>query len=378
MTTHEPAGRRSALIFLGFTILVVLAMAAFVGVRMATEDQLERRAAPTTPVTVAAATRMEFARVIEAVGTARANESVALTAKVTDTVSDLAFESGDAVKAGDVVASLTDAQESAELEEALSSVRQARLDFDRARDLLARGAGAQARLDTARAALEQAEARVTAVKARLQDRLIVAPFDGVLGLRLLSRGALVQPGEVVATLDDITTIKLDFSVPEVFLGAIAQGQTIEARTPAFPGEAFPGEVVSLDSRVDPATRTVTVRALIDNEDARLRPGMLLAVELVQDRRIAVGVPEAAVLRTQSTASVFVVEESDAGVLLSRRREIVVGGRRPGFVEARSGLEEGERVVVEGVHRVRDEGEVRIVGRSERSPDPAAPDAAASR
>lgn len=368
MTEHTRANRRSAAVFLIFTVAVTLSMAGYVVIGLFTAQDRAGRAFPPTPVTTAVVAPMEFARIIEAVGTARANESVALTAKVTDTLSELKFDSGAVVREGDVIAALTDAQETAELEEALSSLREARLDFERAQDLLRRRVAAQARLDTARAALEQAEARVTGVKARLEDRLIVAPFDGVLGLRILSQGALVQPGDVVATLDDTSVIKVDFSVPEVFLGAISVGQTVDTRTPAFASETFPGEVASVDNRVDPATRTVTVRALIDNADGRLRAGMLLGVDLVQDRRDALSVPEAAVLRTQSTAYVFVVVDDGDGAMRAERRQITLGARRPGFIEAAEGLAAGERVVVDGVHRVRDKRAVEPVGLTDTSED----------
>lgn len=369
MSQTPQSSKRAAALFLGFAVLVVVGMAGYVGFGQLTSSGQERREQPPTPVTTADVREMEFARIIEAIGTARANESVELTAKVTDTLSALYFDSGDVVEKGEVIAALTDAQEAAELEEAQSSVREAELNYDRAQDLGRRGVESQARLDAARAALEQARARVTAIKARLEDRLITAPFDGVVGLRTLSDGALVQPGDVVATLDDVSVIKLDFAVPELFLGGLSMGQTIEAKTSAYDGETFQGDVASIDSRVDPATRTVTVRALIDNAVGHLRPGMLLTVDLVRDRRMALGLPETSVQRTQSTAFVFVVEEGGNGPV-AKRREIEIGGRRPGFVEVAAGLDRGETVVVDGVHRVRDNGGVEIMGVSERATPPA--------
>ncbi len=355
---------QSAFLLIGVAAIIG-SMAGFVAIDQFRSERQVRRAAPPVPVTVADVGELQFAQTIEAVGTARANESVNLTARVTDALRELNFESGQEVRENDVVAALTDVEEAAALEEAVAALREAERDLERAETLMARQAVSEAFLDDASTAVEQAQARVHAIKARVEDRVIVAPFDGVLGLRLLSPGTLVQPGDVIATLDDVSVIKLDFDIPERFLSSVRLGQTIRARTPAFPGLAIEGSVSSIDSRIDPETRTVTIRALVPNDERRLRPGMLLAVDLEQNRRMSPAAPEASVLRTQEAAYVFVVESADDGTV-ARRRAVTIGGRRPGFVEIAEGLEVGDSVIVDGVHRVRPGGPVEVTGRSERS------------
>lgn len=312
-----------------------------------------------TAASVVRAEPRAFSDIVEAIGTANANEAVDVTAKISDTISNINFESGDLVLAGDVLVELTDDETAADLEEARATRREARREVDRVRDLTDRGVAAQSRLDEAIAALERAEARVSAIEARLADRIIRAPFDGVVGLRAVSPGQLVRPGDVIARLDDVGTIKLDFTVPERFVSALAPDMVVTARASAYPDEVFEGRIAQIDSRVNPVTRAVTVRALIPNEDRHLRPGMLLTVEVERDRRTNPAVPETAIGRIQDRAYVYAVEETDQGAV-ARERMVELGRRGGGLVEIVAGLESGERVVAEGIHRIRDGGPLNIV------------------
>lgn len=357
-----------AKVFLGGIAAILLGMGGFVAYQeLLGDDAARERQRQPTPVTLAEVVETEFSQIIEAVGTARANESVEITARVTESVADVRFDSGDRVQKGEVLVVLTDTEEAAELTEAEAAVREAERDYKRIDDLVEQNAASQARLDTELASLERARARVQAIKARLDDRLITAPFEGVVGLRNISPGALVRPGDVVATLDDVSVIKLDFDVPETFLAAVAEGQSITALSPAFRRETFRGQVASVDSRIDPDTRMVTVRALIDNADLRLRPGMLMTVELVRNRRISPTVPEAGLQMTQTSAYVYrVVENPNGEGMIAERQVIETGARAPGRVEVLSGLELGAEVVVEGIHRIRSGAPVEVVGRSENA------------
>jgi membrane fusion protein (multidrug efflux system) len=175
------------------------------------------------------------------------------------------------------------------------------------------------------------------------DRTITAPFAGVLGLRQVSLGALVAPGTVITTLDDDSTIKLDFTLPEAALSAIAQGQAISATSDAWPGVAFDGHIADIDSRVDPETRAVRVRAELPNSDGRLRQGMLLRVRVQLPTRQALVLPELAVQQEAEQSSVFRVG-ADGKV---EQVPVKLGTRREGVVEVVSGLKAGDRVVVEG-------------------------------
>jgi membrane fusion protein (multidrug efflux system) len=193
------------------------------------------------------------------------------------------------------------------------------------------------------------------VLARLSDRLILAPFSGVLGFRQVSPGQLLQPNTAITTLDDISTIKLDFTVPESFLGAVTSGARVFARAASYPDREFEGEIRSVGSRVDPVTRAIQVRAHIPNDDRALRPGMLLTVRIVMAERQSLVVPENAVYQIQDRHYVYVVGDD----LVAREREFEAGERRFGIVEVVGGLEPGERVVTEGIVKLRDGTKVRL-------------------
>jgi membrane fusion protein (multidrug efflux system) len=193
------------------------------------------------------------------------------------------------------------------------------------------------------------------VLARLSDRLILAPFAGVLGFRQVSPGTLLQPNTAITTLDDISTIKLDFTVPETFLGAVTPGARVLARAASYPEREFEGEVRTVGSRVDPVTRAIQVRAHVANDDRALRPGMLLTVRIVMAERLSLVVPENAVYQIQDRHYVYVVGDD----LVARERQIEAGERRFGIVEVIGGLEEDELVVTEGIVKLRDGATVRL-------------------
>jgi membrane fusion protein (multidrug efflux system) len=200
------------------------------------------------------------------------------------------------------------------------------------------------------------QARLNSVVARLRDRLIQAPFSGLLGFRQVSPGTMLSPNTPITSIDDISIIKLDFTVPETFIGAMAPGARVVARSVSFPGREFVGTVRTVGSRVDPVTRAMTIRAHIENADRSLRPGMLLTVEVVTGERQALVVPEGAVFQVQNRAYVYTADGD-----IARQRQIEIGGRRFGVVEVLSGLEEGELVVIEGIVKLRDGARMRYDG-----------------
>ncbi|MFC1695302.1 efflux RND transporter periplasmic adaptor subunit, partial [Pseudomonadota bacterium] len=213
--------------------------------------------------------------------------------------------------------------------------------------------------------LEQLEARreadlaaVRAAESRLAHTVIRAPFDGQLGLRRVSMGSIVSPSTIITTLDDTSQIKLDFDVPEVFLARLERGLMVTAHSAAWPDLEFHGEVISIDTRVDPVSRTITVRALLPNEPSRLRAGMFLTVSMLKEDVVSLLIPEQALIPERSKQFVFVVNDQD----LVERREVITGRRRPGQVEVLEGLSPGELVVTEGTQSARPGQPVRIVER----------------
>lgn len=304
--------------------------------------------APPTSVNTALVASKPWSDTIEALGTARANESVMVTAKVTETVVRVNFQDGDLVEAGDVLVDLSGRAEVAGLAEAAASYREAQQQYERQQLLIEKKLIPASQLDTQRATVDSARARLDATRARLSDRVITAPFAGVLGFRQVSPGTLVSPGTTIASLDDVSVMKLDFAVPESYLAALSAGQAVTALSRAYPGREFTGRVTAVDSRIDPVTRAVTVRAEIPNPERLLRPGMLLTLNVLQPERQALVVPEIAVMQVGRSSHVFRVLEEGAVEQVT----VQLGLRRGGEVEVVTGLAAGDRIVVDGAGKLR--------------------------
>lgn len=304
---------------------------------------------------------------VESVGTALANESLNITPKVSDTITRIHFSDGQFVREGDILVELTNSAEAARLAEAQTALDDARRQYERMQQLASDNLVSRSDLDDASSRLETASARMEGVMANMQDRLIRAPFDGILGFRNVSEGSLVTPNTIITTLDDISVIKLDFNVAESYLAQLGTGLQIEGSTIAYPGRVFEGKVQVLGSRVDPATRSVQVRAEIDNVEGELRPGMLLTVGMMLNEREVIVIPEQALVPSAGSQYVFVVDEEN----IARRVEVRLGSRRPGIVEITQGLVPGQRIITEGVAQVRPNQPVRILNPSTSRSRPAA-------
>lgn len=314
-------------------------------------------------VAVAEVRQWEMANQIEALGTLRASETADITADITETVSAIHFEDGQRVAKGELLVSLTNSEQQAQLNEARATLADAERQLERTRGLVERRVLPQQELENWIRDRDIARAQVQAVEARLSDRQIRAPFDSVVGLRQISVGTLLTPGTLVARLHDDSQMKLDFSIPEIKLSQVAPGRKVTATTRAFPDAAFRGEVTALDNQVDPATRSVLVRANVPNPDGLLRPGMLMSVRLRGVTREALVIPEEALLPLGSRQFVMLVNEQD-GQLLTERREVVIGTREPGIVEIEEGLELGQRVVTHGNFRVQSGQPIHIIAQQE--------------
>lgn len=321
-------------------------------------------------VIVTEAKKDKFEDRVEALGTLRANEAIVLTATVTEPVTAVNFEDGQRVKAGDILIEMMSKQEAAELDAEQATVDEARRQVERIEPLVKGGAASKSVLDQRQREYETAKARLDEVKSRISDRVITAPFEGVLGLRNISVGAVLQPGMKITTLDDDSVMKLDFSVPSVFLSALTVGLEIEAMSNAFDGRTFKGTIASIDSQIDPATRSITARAIIPNAEHLLRPGLLMSVEILKNPRETIILPEEAVVPVGRENHVFVIEEVE-GKIVAKKRNVVLGARRPGDVEILEGVTAGEKVVTHGTLNVSDGAEVSI--RAEQTGTESLPD-----
>lgn len=314
-------------------------------------------AAPLSVVT-ALPQRVPLGVEIEAVGTALANESVEITAKVSNRIEAIRFTEGQKVRRGTVLVELDRAQTAAEFAEAEANLAESRNQFNRGRDLAVTAALSRAQLDQLATSVKTAEARVAAARARLADTVIRAPFDGRTGFRRVSVGGLVSAGAVITTLDDTSVIKLEFTVPQSFLADLAPGLAVEARVDGLEGRVFNGKVSTLSPRVDPVTRSLAVRAELPNPDGTLRPGMFMSVKLRGRENPTLVLPEQALVPEEGRNYVFVVADGRA-----QRREVTTGVRRPGTVAIVQGLADDERVIIDGTFKARDGGEVIEAGQA---------------
>jgi membrane fusion protein (multidrug efflux system) len=285
---------------------------------------------------------------IEAIGNAVANESAEITSKTVNTVTAIRFQEGQLVKRGAVLVEFDSAQARADLAAAEAALAESQSQYKRSQELLSTKVLSQSQMDQLEATLKTNEAKVAAARARLEDTIIRAPFNGRIGFRRISVGGLVNPGTVISTLDDTSVMKLDFTVPQSYMFGLQPGLQITAQIAGVPNKSFKGRVTTLDSRVDPVTRSIIVRAEIPNADGTLKPGMFMTAKISTAPVQAVLVPEGAIVPEQGKTFVFVVKDGVAS-----KREVTLGRRRPGEVQVMAGLEDGERVIVEGTQKVRD-------------------------
>lgn len=320
---------------------------------------------PAPLVKVAPAAAMRFVERIEAIGTANAKEQVTLSAPVTERVVRLGFDDGAFVRRGQMVAVLAQGQEAAQLAEVQARARESQQQLARVQQLKERGFATQANLDAQAAQAASARAQAAQARASIGDRVVTAPFSGWVSLRNISRGAIVQAGSEIATISDLSQIKLDFTVPETLLSALRPGLAIQAQSAAWPGQTFRGRISTIDPVIDPNTRAVMVRAILPNPDRKLKPGMLLTVGIETAPRLSLSVPELAVVGEGDSRFVYVVEDG-----VARRTNVRTGVRSNGRIEILEGLRPDQRVVTEGVVKLADGMKVRLAG-APAPPSPAA-------
>lgn len=287
---------------------------------------------------------------IEALGTAFANEAVNITTNIIDTISEIRFEDGQSVKKGQIIVKLTQTEELAQKNAIQAQLHEHERELKRLADLLKRQALAQNEYDARKTLLAISKENLLEIEAKIEDRNIRAPFDGILGLRKISVGSLVQPGDIITTLDDIRKIKLDFSIPSSFLDVVKEGLNIDAVANAYDNKVFQGTVTTIGSRVDPRTRSIEIRAILPNPEGLIKPGLLMSVKLLKNKRHAILIPEEAVTQRQDDHFVFVVDQETHQ---TERRQVTIGTRKPGWVEIINGLNAGEQVIVRGFTSVED-------------------------
>ena len=320
------------------------------------EGEGQQRRGGSTQVVVAAAQTQAFPIIVEALGTAVANESVNLTAQQAEIVKSVLFEDGDIVEEGQLLVELNDLQERARVNELAINLAEAKRQLARIKGLAKQNVASEQLLDEQKANVDALQAQKDVADVQLAELKVNAPFAGRLGIRQVSIGSLVRPGDVISTLDDLSVVKVDFSISELHLASVAKGQPIAASSIAYPGEVFTGQITSIDSRIDPVTRAIQVRAIIPNPEYRLRPGMLLQINVEKRVVDALVIPEQALIPEGESQFVYIIDDESK----ARKTKVVVGQRKPGYVQVLGGLDAGQVVVTEGTLKVRDGGMVDVL------------------
>lgn len=306
------------------------------------------QAPPPPTVDAVAPVRGPVERMVRLLGQSTAVDGVVVSAKATGIVAEIAFASGSEVRQGQVLLRLDSAREEAAVREAQGERDKAAKELENRRPLLSQGLVSQDDIDRLAAELATKEGKLAVAQAALAERTITAPFAGSIGIRRVSVGSLVQPGTAIAPLARLDPLQVGFAVPEVHLAGLKPGLAVRATTPAWPGRVFAGDLTAIDPGADEATRSVGAIAVLPNPDRALKPGMALTVELVLERiEDALTVPEQAVVLQGRKAFVWTVADGTAV-----RRDVEVGVRMAGSVQIAAGLDEGARVVVQGLQHVR--------------------------
>ena len=314
-------------------------------------------------VIVAQAQVRSFPLSAEALGNARANESINIRPKITATLTEILFEEGQEVEAGDVLVKLDNLEQVADLAAARAALVDTQASYNRSSELFRTNVVAKSQLLQDEAKKIADEAMVSVAEKRFADTIVRAPFAGRIGLRRVSLGSLLDPDTVITTLDDTHIIKVDFDLPEIYLSRLEPGLKVLAHSAAYPDRDFAGAVSSVDTRVDPVSRSVRVRSVMQNPDGYLRPGMFLTVILLNDTVEALVIPERALIPERSVQYVYVVGDNQ----LVEQRVVQIGRRRPGEVEILDGLSAGEVVIVDGTQKARDGQPVKVLSREVARP-----------
>lgn len=313
-------------------------------------------AAPPVAVEAAPVRLARVQREIEAVGSLRSNESVIIRPEIAGRITEILFDEGQPVPKGTPLFRLDDVIARAQLEQAKASLVLSRANHERTQDLHSRGAGTQRARDEALAKLREDEAALELAQATLSKATILAPFDGVIGLRRVSVGDYVNPGQDLVNIEDLGSLKVDFRVPEIYSMQLRVGQIVRVRLDAIPDSSYEGTVYAIDPAYDPNGRAIILRARLPNSDGLLRSGMFARVTLlVDEREQAIVVPETALVPVGENQFVYCVIDGKAVMTKVR-----TGQRRRGQVEIVEGLSHDAVIVTEGTVKLRDGSAVRTI------------------
>jgi membrane fusion protein, multidrug efflux system len=313
---------------------------------------------PPAVVTSAAAEKQEWETTFQATGSLEAVQGVMVAAELPGKVTEISFESGKMVKAGDLLVQLNIETEKAQLQAAEASASLAKAELDRVSEVLADNGVSKSEYDKASAAYKEAAAQVVAIQSAIAKKTIRAPFDGRLGIRLVNLGQILGDGDAIVSLQKLDPIYVNFQLPQQYLSQVKNGYTVRLTSDVIPGKTMTGSITTIDAEIESNTRSFKVQATVPNSEELLHPGMYadVAVVLPANKDVLV-IPATAVLYAPYSDSVFIIAESEAGKdgqkgKVLRQQFIRLGERRGDFVEVTSGLAAGDMVASTGVFKLR--------------------------
>ncbi len=318
---------------------------------------------PPEAVTSAIAVGQSWEQIVTATGTVKAFQGLKITSELSGKVSRIVMESGQTVKAGDLLIELDVSNEQAQLKTGSAAEKLASLNLERAKQLHGRTTISEAELDTASAQAEEAIGRVNDLRATIAKKQIRAPFAGRLGIRQVELGQYLSPGTTISSLQNLDTVYVDFTIPQKQMSSVGVGYSVRALCDTFSGKPFSGKVSAIEPDVDASTRTLTVRATVPNVEGKLLPGMFVAVDLVQPQPLAViAIPSTSIYYQSFGNVIFVIKDKPTvagqsspadgkGVKIVEERLVRLGQKRGDFVQVLEGLKEGEEVVSAGVFKL---------------------------
>ncbi|HGM5582865.1 TPA: efflux RND transporter periplasmic adaptor subunit [Pseudomonas putida] len=356
--------RRRMLIMLAVVLLIVLALGGIKAFSIYRQIQVFSAPKPAISVAAAKAEQRQWQERLPAVGSLKALQGVELSLEVAGTVKRLHFDSGQQVKLGQLLLELDSEQEAALLGTAQADLGLAKVDFGRGSQLVGDSAISRGEFDRLTAQYRRNQAVVEQLKASLAKKSMKAPFSGTIGIRQVDVGDYLASGTVIATLQDLSSLYVDFNVPEQALPQLSLDQQVLVQVAAFPGQTFTARLSAINPKVEESTRNLLLRATLANPDGKLLPGMFASLlVLLPDPQLQVVVPESAVTYTLYGNSVYVVGEKKAddgqAHLVAEQRTIQTGERRDGVVVVRKGLQAGEQVVTAGQLKLSPGAAIRI-------------------
>jgi membrane fusion protein (multidrug efflux system) len=343
-------------------LIVLVVFAGLAGVKTMQIRKLMAAGAAYVPppetVSSAVVHQEKWQNTLDAIGSITAVHGVMITPEIAGTVSEIAFESGAVVNKGDLLIRMDTSSEAAQLRALEAQANLARINAERNRRLRADNTVSQSELDTAEAALKQYEASADAVRAAIEKKTIRAPFAGKLGIRLVNLGEYLDSGKSIVTLQSLSPVYAEFSLPQQQLARLKMGMVTRVTTDTYPGRQFDGQLTAINPELDSSTRSVRLQATFDNPDQLLRPGMFARVQvLLPSEEEVLAVPTTSVLSAPYGDSVYVIETQSStngsgSGLVVRQQFVRTGHMRGDFVSIEAGLKGGERVVSSGLFKLR--------------------------